>query len=73
MRLKTARMKRNLSQAALGKQLKPAVTQTLVSQWEIGTTLITLPHANQIVAMFPGEVSHADLEAMYRGSAHRGA
>jgi Helix-turn-helix. len=59
--LRRLRIKHNLSQAALGKKLRPAATKGAISQWENGITAPKPGTAIQLVELFKGELSMDDL------------
>lgn len=66
--LRRLRIKHKLSQAALGQKLRPCATKGAISQWENGITVPKPVTAIQLVELFQGELSMADL---YRhGRAH---
>jgi DNA-binding transcriptional regulator YdaS (Cro superfamily) len=67
MHLAEHRKKTGQSQADFGVRLVPPASQALISQWERGTTRITLDYAVQIDHVTEHEVSCEDCNAMYRG------
>lgn len=67
MRIDEYREKKRLSQKRFGEMLEPLAPQSLVSQWEVGTTRITLSYALDIQRKTDNEVTPEDCESMYVG------
>lgn len=65
MRIDEYRAKHGLSQEGFGDKLTPKAGQALVSQWELGTTRITLDRAMNIEAVTKKAVTIRDCAAMY--------
>lgn len=59
-------IKTKTSQGEFGSNLKPPVSQGLISQWTRGVTRITLEYALQIEELTTGDVTPRDCSGMFR-------
>lgn len=71
MHLDEYRKEKRLTQSQFGELLEPPASQGLVSQWEGGTTRITLSYALEIQRKTEGKVATSDCAAMYIGPRQR--
>ncbi len=73
MQLRDWLEREKVTQRALGERMVPAVSQGKVCHWLNGTRRVSLGEALQLVAITGGEVTYAELWAMYRGAANEAA
>jgi len=66
MELSTWRKREGLSQSAFGAMLSPPIMQAQVSQYELGTTRITLDYALQIERISSGSITPQDCFDLFK-------
>jgi transcriptional regulator with XRE-family HTH domain len=71
MRLDEYRKEKQLSQRQFGELLDPPASPSLVSQWECGTTRVTLDYAHEIQLKTSNEVTTEDCAAMFSDARQR--
>lgn len=73
MHLKDFRRQEKLSQRAFGQLLNPPASPSLISQWECGTTRVTLDYSLEICRVTNGSVTAHDCSSMYAGASSASA